>query len=173
MLMLPITAAMGIFNKKDEARRIAALAVSLLVTVCLAFSQSRSGWISELVALGVLALIASKFYTANTAGNKQRFIAAAPFLAFAGVAGIVVAVSGLGMDVMHRAATFGAGSNDISMGERLRLWHAAISMIVAKPLFGFGLGSYPYLASKYTSVAIPSALVVANGVNLRNIAHNY
>jgi O-antigen ligase len=173
MLMLPITAAMGIFNKKDEARRIAALAVSLLVTVCLAFSQSRSGWISELVALGVLALIASKFYTANTAGTKQRFMAAAPFLAFAGVAGIVVAVSGSGMDVMHRAATFGAGSNDISLGERIRLWHAALHMIAAKPLLGWGLGSFPYVVSKYTSVALPGALVATNGVNLRNIAHNY
>jgi O-antigen ligase len=173
MLMLPITAAMGIFNKKDEARRIEALAVSLLVTVCLAFSQSRSGWISELVALGVLALLASKFYSANTAGTKQRFIAAAPFLAFAGVAGIVIAVSGSGMDVVHRAATFGAGSNDISLAERIKLWHAALLMIAAKPIFGWGLGSFPYLASKYTSVALPSALVASNGVNLRNIAHNY
>jgi O-antigen ligase len=173
MLMLPITAAMGIFNKKDEKRRIAALAVSLLVTVCLAFSQSRSGWISELVALGVLALLASKAYSANTAGTKQRFIAAAPFLAFAGVAGIVVAVSGSGMDVMHRLSTFGAGSGDMSMNERLKLWHAALSLIAAKPIFGWGLGSFPYLASNYTTAAASGAFVAANGVNLHNIAHNY
>jgi len=173
MLMLPITAAMGIFNKKDETRRIAALAVSLLVTVCLAFSQSRSGWISELVALSVLALIASKFSTANRAGTKQRLVAAAPFLAFAGIAGIVVALSGSGMDVMHRASTFGAGSSDLSMNERLRLWHAALSMIAAKPIFGWGLGSFPYLASKYTSVAASGAFVAANGINLHSIAHNY
>jgi len=173
MLMLPITAAMGIFNKKDEKRRIAALAVSLLVTVCLAFSQSRSGWISELVALGVLALLASKAYSANTAGTKQRFIAAAPFLAFAGIAGIVVAVSGSGMDVMHRLSSFGAGSGDMSMNERLKLWHAAILLIAAKPIFGWGLGSFPYLASKYAASAATGAFVAANGINLHNIAHNY
>jgi O-antigen ligase len=173
MLMLPITAAMGIFNKKDEKRRIAALAVSLLVTVCLAFSQSRSGWISELVALGVLALLATRSYTANTAGTKQRLMVAAPFLAFAGIAGIVVAVSGSGMEVIHRASTFGAGSSDMSLNERLRLWHAALSMIAAKPIFGWGLGSFPYLASKYTAAAASGAFVAENGINLHNIAHNY
>jgi O-antigen ligase len=164
---------MGIFNKKDEARRIAALAVSLLVTVSLAFSQSRSGWISELVALSVLALMASKFYSVKTAGSKQRFIAAAPFLALAGVAGVVIAVSGAGLDVMHRASTMVTGSNDLSIGSRLSLWHAAISMIAAKPLLGWGLGSFPYLAAKYTSVASSASIVATNGIDLRNIAHNY
>jgi O-antigen ligase len=173
MLMLPITAAMGIFNKKDEKRRIIALAVSLLVTVCLAFSQSRSGWISELVALSVLALLASKYYAKNTAGNKQQLAAVVPFIAFAGVAGVVVAVSGSGLDVMHRASSFGLGSSDMSMHQRLMLWHAAVSMIAAKPLMGWGLGSFPYVASKFTAVAASGSYVAANGVNLHNIAHNY
>ena len=173
MLMLPITAVMGIFNKKDEKRRVAALVVSLLVTVCLAFTQSRSGWISELVALGALALLAARFQPTVKMDKKQRLASAAPFLAFAGIAALMLAVSGSGADVVHRAATFGIGSTDISIKERLMLWHAALSMIAAKPLFGWGLGSFPYLAAKYTTVAASGSYVAAHGVNLRNIAHNY
>jgi O-antigen ligase len=173
MLMLPITAAMGIFNKKDEKRKIAALAVSLLVTVCLAFTQSRSGWISELVALGALALLSAKFYGTAKSGTKPRLISLVPFLAFAGIAGLMLAISGSASDVLHRASTLGMGSTDISIKERLMLWQAAISMVAAKPLFGWGLGSFPFVASHYTSVAASGAYVAQHGINLRNIAHNY
>jgi O-antigen ligase len=173
MLMLPITAAIGIFNKVDQKRRVAALAVSLLVVVCLAFTQSRSGWISELVAMGALALMAAKFYPRAKVGAKQRFAAAVPFLAFIGIAGLLLAISGAGSDVLHRASTFGSGSTDISWKERLMLWHAAITMIAAKPLFGWGLGSFPYIAAKLTPVAASATTVANFGANLRNIAHNY
>jgi len=173
MLMLPITAAIGIFNKKDEKRRIAALAVSLLVTVCLAFTQSRSGWISELVAVSVMALLASRYYSTTKTGTNQRFASVIPFLAFAGIAGIMLVLSGSGLDVMHRASTIGAGTTDISMNERLKLWHAALLMIAAKPLLGWGLGSFPYVVAKYTGIAATGSFVANNGVNLHNIAHNY
>jgi O-antigen ligase len=173
MLMLPITAAMGIFNKKDEKRRIAALIVSLFVTVCLAFTQSRSGWISELVALGALALLSAKFYRTAKTGTKPSFISVVPFLAFAGLAGLMLAVSGSASDVLHRASTLGIGSSDISIKERLMLWHAALSMVAAKPLFGWGLGSFPFVASHFTPVAASSAYVAQHGINLRNVAHNY
>jgi O-antigen ligase len=173
MLMLPITAAMGIFNKKDEKRRYAALTVSLLVTVCLAFTQSRSGWVSELVALGVLALLASRFYPVAKLEGKQRLLAVVPFVAFAGIAGIILAISGSGSDVIHRMSSFGSTSSDISVKERLMLWQAAIAMIAAKPLFGWGIGSFPYIAAKFTPVAASTAYVAAHGVNLHNIAHNF
>jgi O-antigen ligase len=173
MLMLPITAAIGIFNKKDIKRRYAALATSLLVTVCLAFTQSRSGWISELVALGVLGILAARYYPAAKLEGKQRLMAVLPFLAFAGIAALMLVISGSGSDLTHRAATLTAGSTDISVKQRLMLWQAAISMIAAKPVFGWGLGSYPYLAANHTSVAASGAYVAAHGINLNNIAHNF
>jgi len=173
MLMLPITAAIGIFNKKDIKRKYAALATSLLVTVCLAFTQSRSGWISELVAVGVLGLLAARYYPAAKMEGKQRLIAVLPFIAFAGIAAFMLIISGSASDLTHRAATFATGSTDISVKQRLMLWQAAISLIAAKPLFGWGLGSFPYLAAKFTPVAASSAYVASHGVNLNNIAHNF
>lgn len=173
MLMLPVTAAIGIFNKKDERRKIAALAVSLLLVVCLAFTQSRSAWIGEFVALGALGLMAAKFYPRVKSEKKQWVTTAIPFLAFAAVVGLVLAISGSGSDIVHRVWTFQNGSTDISLKERIMLWHAALSMIAAKPLFGWGLGSFPFLASKFTSVAPNAAYVTHYGVTLRNVAHNY
>jgi hypothetical protein len=46
-------------------------------------------------------------------------------------------------------------------------------MIAAQPVLGWGLGSFPYIASKFTAAAQPYALVSSNGANLTNIAHNY
>ena len=173
MLMLPITASMAIFDRKDEKRRLAAQAISLIIVVCLAFSQSRSGWIGELVALGVLAALATRFYTTKNAAPRQKLIAVLPFAAFLAIGVFIVAVSGSGMDVQQRLGTLGSGSTDLSMHQRLQLWHAALVMIAAKPIFGWGLGSFPYIASRFTTVALPAGFVASNGANLTNIAHNY
>jgi len=61
----------------------------------------------------------------------------------------------------------------MSLHERFQLWHAALAMIAAKPIFGWGLGSFPYIVSRFTSVAPPASFVASNGANLTNIAHNY
>jgi hypothetical protein len=120
-----------------------------------------------------MALLASKFYSTTTAGTKPRITLAAAILAFVGIAGIVVAVSGSGQGVLQRLASFDGASSGISMHDRFSLWHAALAMIAAKPFFGWGLGSFPYTVGNFTSTAVASAIVAKNGVNLLNIAHNY
>jgi len=46
-------------------------------------------------------------------------------------------------------------------------------MLAAKPILGWGLGTFPYIVSRFTTVALPYAAVTSNGANLTNIAHNY
>jgi len=92
MLMLPMTASIAIFSKSDEKRRIAAIAVSALLIVCLAFSQSRSGWVSELVGLAALAALVARFSSVKSADPKQKLIAVLPFVSFAAVAALLIAV---------------------------------------------------------------------------------
>lgn len=140
----------------------------LLVVISVPLSSSRSSTIAE---FGLVAIFAG--YLFNFFRRRFRHHSSAKYGAYAaiGVAGLLAAGSiyYLAKPVIEKRFTetvrqlkkenhyaFEASEKLFYVEVRLRVYEDTIEMIKAKPVWGWGLGSYEYIFRRYNSQSAPS-----------------
>jgi O-antigen ligase len=139
-------------DPKIWAKR-AALAVAALCLFDLIFTQERSVWIGAIAAILCAAAMAPAL--------RRRLVVVGPLAIVAIVAGFVV-IPGLYARTTERIG------DQRTEWDRLNLDKAAENMILARPLFGFGLGTFTERSAPYFQQNPDFPLTNTNG-ELHNV----
>jgi O-antigen ligase len=125
------------------------LFLAILLSAALVFSRSRMGFISALVSLVAILVLA------GTSSLRARTRAAVAALFFLGVLGLIVWI---GSDpVMSRFETLGQEYN-LGGQNRISIWRDTLELIRHHPLLGTGLGSFSVVYPSVQTV-FPTLLV--------------
>ena len=184
MLMLPLALALGLSDRGDNKRQIAAQAVALLATTCLLMARTRSAWLGSAVSLVVLSVLAWRFIAVPKtaqAGTSftlkqlkmRKHLIIGPVLILGGALALLILMSQTGLTLQKRAATLAQVDIDPSFQTRLAMDRGALHAAAARPLLGWGLGTYPVIAERFTGFGDAPAQVLAHGTSHSNLAHNY
>ncbi|MGO8670019.1 MAG: O-antigen ligase family protein [Capsulimonadaceae bacterium] len=181
MLMLPIMLVTG-FMPTKPIRRMSAQIASVLCASCLLLARTRASWIGEAFALTLLAVLAYKYYFASlhearTTGERRNRAAAyiMPAVALVSALVIFICLSNLGGSFSQRAFSVEQSVNgqDSSFESRVQAWNGTIRMIAAKPIMGWGIGTYALHQEQFTHVGSPRWAVLRHGPSLSEQAHDY
>jgi len=159
-LVLSLSVPMLLFRRTRSAPlAIAGFAPFLLLALGLALTSSKGGFVAAVVALGVFALAMVRAKGA-VVGNVLK--KAWPVLL---VFALVLGAAGTKTVGPRLLRANGADSN--STGFRVYVWRSTLSMARARPLVGFGPGSFPtiyprFAIAGYTRTAHQSWLQTAS-----------
>ncbi len=184
MLMLPLALALGLTKTDDTKRQLAAQSVALLATACLLMARSRSAWIGGGVSLVALSVLAWRFQSipksvqVNTSFwlqqvRQRKHMIVGPLLVLGGALALFVLLSQTGTMLQQRAGTMAKVDADASFQTRLAMDRGALRMALDKPLFGWGVGTYPIHAAQFTGFGDDPARVLAHGTSHSNLAHDF
>lgn len=127
LLLIPLGVAM-VTGKTARWFRIICGLITLIMTVAMVLTFSRTAWISLLIAMAVLALYwRGRFY----------FIVALVLLAGLLVLGVNIGPQSY---IKKRIESFADFKNDPNIGKRLIYWNGVSRMIARRPLLGYGPG---------------------------------
>lgn len=184
LLMLPMALALGLTERGDDKRQLAAQVVSLLAGACLLMARTRSAWVGGVVSLIALSAMAARYAPVldeKRAGQRsmlqslrqRKHLIVVPLLVLGGALGLVVLLSQTGTDLQKRAATLARVGVDDSFQARMNMWQGTLHMAEEKPLLGWGLGTYPVREESFTGSGDTPQQVLAHGTSHSNIAHNF
>lgn len=173
LLMLPMALALGLTERGEPKRQMAAQVVSLLAVACLLAARTRSAWVGGAVSLVVLSLLAARFSGQVILSARRKHLIIGPLAILMGAVVLFVALSQLGPLLGRRAATLTSVAEDGSFQSRVRMWRGTARMISARPLLGWGVGSYPVREAAWTFSGDSAARVLARGTSHSNLAHNF
>lgn len=129
-----VAAAMAVVRWKSRRARRFALAVVLLCGLGVFLTETRSAWIAA-VAGGTIALLAAR--------ETRRYAIPAAAAVVLGVTVAMAVLPGLGASVHKRT------HDQLPVWDRKNSNAASMRMIAAKPLFGFGWGSFATASFNY------------------------
>ncbi len=120
-------------------KRTLLAATLVMATLCLLFTYSRGAFLGILPALIVLGLLLLFHLTAYLLKNKHRLIA----LALLMLIPLTVTVA-LDKQLVERASSAVELETDVTVSNQVRLviWRGTLAMFQAKPIFGWGLGTF-------------------------------
>ena len=152
-LAMALALALGMMLSNRLSSGLAWLACSLLFLVCVVLTMSRGGWIA--IGASVIVIVASVSLKSKTKNFK---VIAVGFILVA-----VVGLALLGSSPAIQRFKSLEDHNDSSRVNRVAIWTASLELVKKHPIFGTGLGTFPY---SFTTVRPP-------GATLRyNEAHN-
>ncbi len=179
MLLLPLVAALA-WTDKSLARRNVATIVAVLMVGCLMLTQGRSAWAGALAGLVTLAFLTrlgvpALDKTASAAPLRARkHLLVWPVLVAVIAVGFLAITKSQNNSIDSHAVAAQNLSADGSWQSRLVSWRGAVKMIEAKPLTGWGTGTFPVYQRAFTgqgAVINPTGAGVR--VSLAEQAHNY
>ncbi len=133
-LAMALALGMGMMLSNSFSRGLAWLGCTLLFLVCVVLTMSRGGWIS--IGISVIFMVAS--VSLKKKSNSFRVMA---------IGFILVAVVGLALlgssPAIQRVKSL-EDHGDSSRVNRIGIWTASLNLIKHNPLFGTGLGTFPY-----------------------------
>lgn len=141
-LILPLLIGIAAGTRKSTWK-IAAQMASLLVAGGLLMTQCRTSILSAMVGLivfGALSLIFALKWTGLRRWKHELLVT--PILAIAVLAIFLVSVRSEGLVGARFGALLDPGS-EASVVDRLDNWRVALNLTQARPLQGWGIGSYP------------------------------
>ena len=152
-LAMALALSLGMMLSESFSRSLAWLGCALLFLVCVVLTMSRGGWIS----IGVAVIFMVVGITLKKKAKSLKVIV---------IGFILVAVVGLALlgssPAIDRVKSL-EDPGDSSRINRIGIWAASLDLIKQNPIFGTGLGTFPY---SFPSVRPP-------GAQLRyNEAHN-
>ena len=133
--------------------------IIFLAILCLSMIQSRASFLAVgLVLITFLGLCLVLFI--NNKDKKYLFQYGYLFLPFLTAIAInQTFLSDKGADVLARAATISAGTNDGSVNQRLRYYEDVLTHMSSNPVFGVGLGNWKLKSIDYDSKDIVGYVV--------------
>jgi O-antigen ligase len=121
-------------------RRALLVGLSLVIASALILTLSRGGWIAAAISLALMAI----WLLAFRSFRRKRVLS----LTVAGVlAAFFVAVAST--PAVERFLTVHDENQVASIGGRVPIWQATLEMIAARPLLGFGPGTYPVAVAPF------------------------
>lgn len=181
MLMLPLTLVVG-FMPTTPARRISAQVASVICASCLLLARTRASWAGEAVAVLSLAYLSYRYIDRRprksmSTGERRARLSSYVMPGLALISAIVtfVCLSNLGGNFSQRALSVGHAIDrqDGSFESRVQAWNGAIRMVAAKPLLGWGIGTYALHQQQFTHLGSPEWSVLRNGPSLSEQAHDF
>ena len=181
MLVLPLPLAFVLSPETEEKRRLASLAATIILSLALLLARTRSAWIGMTVATLLLVLFGywarGKEQKQSIVGSKLRrsggtlisFLTSPVTLVVLALIGLLL-YSGAASFVKNRASVTNAITDS---GSRLDLWNAGARMTWARPLTGWGLGSFLIIQGRWSHIGDDVAAVITRGADENNNAHNY
>lgn len=171
VLLLPF-ALVYAFRGEMDLRRVLATVALIFVTGALLLTRNRSAWLGTCLGLFVVAgLWLRSVSWSDLAQQKHRWLAGLIIALVAG--GLFVGLTPrTGTVVEQRASTLLSPGKEPSLQWRFRMWGIAGEMVRARPLAGWGVGSFPRLAGDYLAEVPHAAQVDEVGPSLANVPHN-
>jgi len=126
-ILLSCLALKSLSLNKD--RKVSVILTSMLAIVCLGLTYSRGGWLSIGIASITFSLLHRDFFKRMLLG--------------------VIAFIGIFTWKMLKEREFIAFQNLLGSFGRGTYWHEAMSVIAAKPVFGFGLNTYSIVVRRF------------------------
>jgi|GEM_PF-1254909 len=175
--LLPVAAAFSLkelLDKKAKPTTRLLKSVGAIFVLCaLLLTGERMSWISG--TLGTVLAVGLAFWAGlvkipnlENRTARTRFWAA-PLMVLTAAVGANILFMSCVPAIHHRLNTVQA---KVSIDDRLQTWAACDAMIRARPLTGWGIGSFPLQAANYISHVPTAAQVERGGVTLSSIAHN-
>jgi putative inorganic carbon (hco3(-)) transporter len=149
-----VTAVMAFREWRSLVARLAAAAVIVLCSAGLLFTLTRAVWVAAIVA-PLLTLLLIR--------DLRRFLVPTVIGGAALVAVLLAVIPGLPTRVTQRAGY------QRPVWERQNVDRAAMAMIGARPLFGFGWGRFTDANGNYFSLLNDVPQVVEPGVEIHNV----
>jgi putative inorganic carbon (hco3(-)) transporter len=177
-LLTPFVTALAVaagLRTDDSARgrQLFLRVVAALAGLGLVLTQCRSAWTGGLIGLLLFtALVARSRRPSRIAGDGTG---SAYVLVAVVLSGAILFGFGPASDLLrHRVGTIGdaAHGGDESFNWRVTKWREALPLIAARPLTGWGLGSYPFHPAPSAGPGAAPAVVASAGVSLDEQAHN-
>jgi O-antigen ligase len=160
------------FTGTSTSRKILARAAATLIAPALLLTQTRSSWLGLLVSTLLLAAIALRQPKTRRRLRLYRHRLVPPIAILIGSLGLFLVITRTSALVTLRARTLTAPTRDASFVWRLEMWRGAWELIRARPLLGWGIGTFPLELSRANREAAPRSLVQAVGPTLAQEAHN-
>jgi len=147
---VPLVFALYFSKKHDLLMQVTILGLILITMTGLYFSYTRAAWLSVILSLGVLAVIKLRI--------KFSILAT---IASLGLITLYFSWDSIQMEMErnkyeHTTEEFGEKlqsatnvTTDASNLERLNRWSSAIEMFKARPVFGFGPGTYAFEYARF------------------------
>ncbi|HEX8234703.1 MAG TPA: O-antigen ligase family protein [Abditibacteriaceae bacterium] len=185
VVLLPIAVVYTCAGVSKSQRTLAA-ATAILLAVALLLTGNRTSWVSGVAGLLCIAVLAYKTRVlqvgtvARLVREKHcRLAVALALLVLAASVGAVCTNGGTRQMMQDRFTPWKA---NLTLQSRLRLWSVCGQMILARPLVGWGIGSFALKAGDYP-VTYPAGLpdearilsatqVEMQGTSLSTMAHN-
>lgn len=170
LLLLPLLLVLA-FSEVGLKYRIPAQGAALLSVVALLLAQNRSSWLGMAVALvALIGMALSRTSRHELSRLRHQWIV--PVVIVGGAVGLFLTVTRTTPVVTARATTLAATSRDHSLAWRLGVWRGAWQLIRERPLFGWGIGTFPLEQARTVPGAWPRDLVRRWGPTLAEEAHN-
>lgn len=170
-MMIPVLVGF-VFSRDSYSRNIRIFTFITLVILLIAiyFSISRAAWISLLVALGVYLMLKFRIRLSWVLGSV--FILGVLFFSFQDR--ILMQLERNKQDssknFVKHIQSMSNITTDASNLERINRWHSAIKMFEARPIFGWGPGSYQFVYAPFQSVE--DKTVISTNVGNKGTAHS-
>jgi O-antigen ligase len=170
LLLVPLLVALS-FSNLELKHKIAIQSAAVLAVTSLLLAQVRSAWLGGVVALVALAVLALRnLPPARAARPRSQLVA--PLVTILGAVGVFLILSHSTGLVVARGQTLGAAAHDVDFRWRVNEWKGAYQLIRERPLFGWGIGTFPLEQTRTVQGAAPRAMVQRSGPSLREEAHN-
>lgn len=163
----------------DPWRRSLVQGAALVVAAAIAMSRNRSAWLGAALGLIVVAALVYRWRLRGHRHGLQRHQLIVPLLTVASLLLPFVLVGEVRSLVSERARTLGTASSDPSLRWRLAMWHKALRMTRERPIFGWGVGTYPIYQSYFfhpdayvDTPYLSPRLIMSNGPTMSENAHN-
>lgn len=171
VLVAPLMLALS-FAEQSSGRKVAAQIATVLAFAGLLLAQERSAWIGSLVGLLVLTALIWRYRESDGNLGRGRSMLVVPAVLVVCATGVFLVLSRTAPQIQERAATLAAPGEDASWNERVQQWGGTTRMIAERPLFGWGIGTYPVAQAAFVKGLRPAKLIRSGGPSLQEMAHN-
>jgi O-antigen ligase len=170
-LILPVTLGIAAGTRR-KLWKLGAGITCILIAGALLMTTCRSSWLGLIAALCFFAVLTLVFVSRlqNLANRKHELIVT-PALALAAL-GIFVFFTRTGGPIAMRAATVHSLQQDDSVKDRFRLWNVGKRMVEARPLTGWGIGTYALAQEAFNPDSRSREVIRQMGPSLTESPHN-
>jgi O-antigen ligase len=171
LMLVPLLLVLS-FGEPDPLRKMVAQVAAVVAVASLLMAQTRSSWLGAIVALIALGAMAIRYAPTGSSLARNRHQLVLPLVIVVGALSLFLLVSGSTPMLSSRAGTLASPQSDGSLGWRWNQWQGTCKMILEKPLFGFGIGTFPLERARFVPGALPKDAVRRLGPSLAEQAHN-
>lgn len=172
MLMLPVALAFALDRGGDQKVMLGAQAIAVVLACALLLARTRSAWIGEGLALSTLAVLAWRCAPVRLNRANRAALVGPLLILCLGLGGLLFS-SQLAPLLAPRAATLAHVTEDGSFSERLHRWRSACRMTYERPVFGWGLGTFPVIQQRWSGLGDDPEQAITRGTSYWDNAHNF